>query len=453
MIAGVPDSLESRAGEAQASAAQIMSRPVIRMLLFTRESFPTFRPDVEVLFGRELLSRGHKIDLVMQAEREAEPTGPRSWHGRTVWVGATDSGNNFLHRLLRQCLALWHDVRSLAHVRAQNYDAVQVRDKFLIAAALVFTARRRGLKFFYWLSFPEPESELLRARERTARYPAMSFIRGVVFGWLLYRWILPRCDHAFVQSEQMRRDLAAHGIDQRKLTPVPMGIAASDVQAPLPAVRPDQHLRASILTLAYVGTLNSQRRLEVLVDMLAALLQSGLVTRLLLVGGGSHEADDRARLERRATQLGVLEHMEITGFLPREAALARVRSADIGLSPYFPTPVLRSTSPTKLVEYLALGLPVVANSHPEQRRVLRDSGAGISVPWGARYFARGVAWLAGRTPAERYRMGEGGRQWVLAHRTYGRIADELERKYLELLQGRATATATRRATVEPRTPK
>jgi glycosyltransferase involved in cell wall biosynthesis len=415
------------------ATSNVMSRPAIRMLVFVGDPFPAFRSDVEVLFGRELLSRGHEIDLVMQAARETETTGARSWHGRTVWVGPTDSGNTFLPRLRRQCLAVWHDFRSLGRVQAHDYDAVQVRDKFLIAAALSFIAHRRGLKFFYWLSFPVPESELLRVRERTARYPLMSFVRGVAFGWLLYRWILPHCDHAFVQSEQMRHDIAAHGIDPRKLTAVPMGIAVSDVQAPRLAVRPEHAARSSTLTLAYLGTLNAQRRLEMLVDMLAALLQAGLAVRLLMVGGDSEELDGRARLEHRATQLGVFEHMEITGFLPREVALARMRGADVGLSPFFPTPVLRSTSPTKLVEYLALGLPVVANTHPEQRRVLRDSGAGICVPWGARYFARGVAWLAGRTPEERDRMGERGRQWVLAHRTYGKIADELEGKYLELL--------------------
>jgi len=403
----------------------------IRMLYFVRESFPTFRPDIEVLFGCQLLCRGHQIDLVMQAERDTETPGPHPWHGRTVWVGPTDSRDSLLHRLRRQALALWHDLRSLNRAHVQSYQAVQVRDKFLIASALALVARRRGLKFFYWLSFPEPESNLERVRERRARYPLLTWVRGVVFSWLLYRWILPRCDHAFVQSEQMRHDVAAHGIDPQKLTPVPMGIAAADVRAardpPASAAQPRLPL-----TLAYLGTLNTQRRLEVLVEMLALLHERGLAARLLFVGGGD-EADDGPRLERRAAALGVLQHIEITGQLPRAAALARVQSADIGLSPFFPTAVLRSTSPTKLVEYLGLGLPVVANDHPEQRRVLADSRAGVCVPWGARYFARGVAWLAARGAAERLRMGESGRQWVLAHRTYERIADELECKYQELL--------------------
>jgi glycosyltransferase involved in cell wall biosynthesis len=409
----------------------IMAERVVRMLFFVRESFPTFRSDVEVLFGCELLARGHQIDLVMQAAKDGEVSGPHPWHGRTVWVGATDSRDGFFHRARRQCLALLHDFRSLRLLRAQRYEVVQVRDKFVIAAVLALAARRRGFKFFYWLSYPEPESQLQRVRERTARYPLITLVRSVLFSWLLYRLILPRCDHAFVQSEQMRRDVAAHGIDPEKLTPVPMGIAASEVRAPRSPPTAELAGRA-VLTLAYLGTLNSQRRLEVLVEMLALLRRQGHEMRLLFIGGGD-DVDDRPRLERLAAALGIAEHLEVTGFLPRETALARVQSADICLSPFYPTPVLNSTSPTKLIEYLALGLPVVANDHPEQRYVLKDSRAGVCVPWGAKYFARGVAWLAVRDPGVRQRMGESGRRWVLAHRTYSRIADELEIQYLKLL--------------------
>jgi glycosyltransferase involved in cell wall biosynthesis len=76
---------------------------------------------------------------------------------------------------------------------------------------------------------------------------------------------------------------------------------------------------------------------------------------------------------------------------------------------------------------------VVANNHPEQRYILKESGAGVCVPWGARFFARGVSWLAARSALDRRRMGECGRQWVLKNRTYTRIADRLEDKYLKLL--------------------
>jgi glycosyltransferase involved in cell wall biosynthesis len=227
----------------------------------------------------------------------------------------------------------------------------------------------------------------------------------------------------------MKEDIGAHGIDPAKISPVVTGFDPSSIFAARPHVDP----RGSAgVTLAYLGTLVAARHLEILVDMLARLRSSGMPVRLLLVGHADRERD-RLILERHASELGVGEHMEITGFLPQREALARVRQADICLSPFYPSPVLLSTSPTKLVEYLALGCPVVANDHPEQRLILRESRAGVCVPWGARHFARAVRWLMARSQAERAAMGSRGRAWVECNRTYARIADQMERTLIAVV--------------------
>jgi glycosyltransferase involved in cell wall biosynthesis len=192
--------------------------------------------------------------------------------------------------------------------------------------------------------------------------------------------------------------------------------------------------------LAYLGTLDVNRHLDILIDMLASLRALGMDARLLMVGDAENPRD-RLILERHAEERGVLAHVEITGFLTQGQALARVQEADLGLSPFYPIPILASTSPTKLVEYMALGLPVVANDHPDQRLVLRESRAGVRVPWGAQYFTRAVCWLMKRSPGERAAMGARGRAWVEANRTYARIADEVERTCLAVL-GRASGSAS-----------
>lgn len=408
-----------------------MTAKVIRILFITRERFPTHRVDVEVLFARELVSRGHAIDFVMQAAHEGISIGLQRWHGRAVWIGPTDTADGLPHRFRKHWLGLWHDVRSLRLAQRACYDAVQVKDKFLVACLAQLLARLRGLKFFFWLSFPVPEAQRLRARDRTARYPFLALIRGVITGCLLYRWILPRSDHVFVQSQQMKEDICAHGVDPTKVTPVPMGVDLADFPPPRPNIR---HHPASQIALAYLGSLASERRLEVLVDMLSYLRGWGLNVSLALIGDGD-TPNDRRRIEHRARELGVSDWLMITGFLPRPRALEHVRTADLCLSPFYPTPILWSTSPTKLAEYLALGLPVVANNHPEQRLVLRESRAGVCVPWGARHFARAVKWLMTRSEAERLEMGARGRSWVATYRTYDRIAEQVERTYLDMLPG------------------
>jgi len=105
------------------------------------------------------------------------------------------------------------------------------------------------------------------------------------------------------------------------------------------------------------------------------------------------------------------------------------------VSPFFPTPILDSTSPTKLVEYMALGIPVLANDHPEQRQILHESRAGVCVPWGARFFARGAEWLIHLPTEKKAQMAQAGRSWVEANRSYSRIADELEATYDQVVHG------------------
>jgi glycosyltransferase involved in cell wall biosynthesis len=410
-------------------AALLMIGRSIRLLFFTREDFPTHRVDVEVLFGRELIGRGHGIDLVTLAESKNVASGPQDWHGRTAFVGPTAAGHGFVGRLLKQCLALWHDLMSLRLVQAKCYDAIQVRDKFLIAAIGVVVAHARGVRFFFWLSFPMPEADLHHARSGNARFPAINYVRGVLSGWLLYRWIIPKSDHVFVQSERMKEEICARGADPKNVTAVPMGVDLSQVAA---ARRRDPAAVDGETKLGYLGTLDANRHLGILVDMLGLLRQSGLPVRLLLVGD-AHARRDRESLERRAAELGVSQHLEISGFLPHVEAMKRISGVDICLSPIHPSPIFRVASPTKLVEYLALGLPVVANTHPEQRVILRQSRAGLCVPWGARHFARGVRWMMRLNSAQLAAMGERGRLWVEEHRTYRRIADDVERKYLMLL--------------------
>jgi glycosyltransferase involved in cell wall biosynthesis len=160
-----------------------------------------------------------------------------------------------------------------------------------------------------------------------------------------------------------------------------------------------------------------------------------------LIGDGD-QPGDREILELRARELGVCGKVEITGFLDRSEALVRLATADVGISPFFPNRILEVASPTKLVEYMALGLPVVANNQLEQQLVLRESHAGVCTPWGARHFARAVRWLIARSDAERAAMGARGRAWIEAHRTYETIADDFERGYFFAIEGGGVSSAS-----------
>ena len=399
----------------------------MKFLFLASDKYPPFRVDVSVLFGRHISGRRHEIDWVLQSEENCARSYETHWMGCRVHVASTDNGQRRIARIRKHIRGFCQDLRQLVKCGREGYQFVQVKDKFAIAVFALAVARLNRVPFVYWLSFPFPEELMHRVREGTARYPLLYRIRAAVLQLLLYRVILPGAALVFVQSEKMKQDLEAKGIDPAKLKPVPMGIDL----AGFPEPGPRSECTAEGPVLGYLGTLSAVRRLDFLVRVLAMVRKQYPQARLLLVGDGDDESE-RNLVTDEARRLGVEGAVEISGFLPRGDALRRVSEADVCLSPYYPTFVLQSTSPTKLVEYMALARPVVANDHPEQSLVIRESGGGLCVPWDEHAFAQAVCTILDDSEVASA-MGKQGRAYVVANRSYERIADQVEAEYEGLL--------------------
>lgn len=407
-----------------------MSARPLKLLVVSSDTFPPTRVDVAVLFGEQLAGRGHGIDWILQSEAACAQSYVTSWKGGQAWVGSTDLGSSLYRRIRKHALGIVHDAKLFGIVRRGAYDVVEVKDKFLSGLFAMLATRLYRKRFIYWLSFPYPEEYLIRARDGTARYPMLYRIRGNAFRFLLYRLLLPAADHVFVQSEQMRRDIAAEGIDMARMTAVPMGIDPARFATPATGRR--TVIPPGERCVMYLGTLSKVRRLDFLIRVFAKVLEHIPDAKLYIVGRGDDPTDEEL-LHKEADRLGVLPAVRFLGQLPQAQALEYVRDADVCVSPFFPTPILNSASPTKLVEYMAMGKAVVANDHPEQRLVIQESGAGLCVPWDEAAFARAVVELISQ-PDVAKSMGAKGRSYALEHRAYNIIAEVVEARLQQVVE-------------------
>lgn len=410
-----------------AVAPERQARP-FRLLVISSDTFPPTRVDVSVLFGEELAARGHRIDWLLQSEMHCERAYTIPWGGGTAWVGATDLRSSMASRIRKHASGILHDFKVFSLLRG-DYDLVEVKDKFVSGLFAVLAARLFKKRFVYWLSYPFPEDYLLRASEPDAHHPLLYRLRGLVFKFLLYRILLPAADHVFVQSEQMRRDVATEGIPMDKMTAVPMGIKVQQFMA-FSLHEKRQLIPDNQPCFLYLGTFRKVRRLDFLVRVLAEVRKTLPAVKLYIVGSGD-DVNDEQDLIAEAVRLGVRDALVLTGQLPQTEALRYALEADVCVSPFYPTPVLNSTSPTKLVEYMAMGKPVVANDHPEQRLLIEESKGGYCVPYEEAAFAAAIVSLL-QNPAAARLMGENGRCYVLEHRGYKKIADAVEIKFLQL---------------------
>jgi glycosyltransferase involved in cell wall biosynthesis len=405
----------------------------MRILIVSSDTFPPIRVDVSVLFGVELAGRGHEIDWILQSEAACARPYVARWGGGQVWVGATDLGQSLFRRLRKHALGIGNDFRLVSRLRRARYDAVEVKDKFLAGAIAAIACRVFHTRFIYWLSYPFPEHYLLRAKDGTARYRRLYLLRGLAFKWLLYRWLLRAADHVFVQSEQMREDIAAQGIPFQKTTAVPMGISV-EMCAAVKMAECRRLLPEHVPCVLYLGSLNKVRRLDFLVRAFAIVKESVPAAHLYLVGRGE-DAEDEVFLQHEIARLGLQSSVVFVGQLPQSEAVQYVAEADVCTSPLYPTPVLRPASPTKLVEYMALGKAVVANDHPEQKRLIEESGGGLCIAYDEQAFADAIVILL-QNPKAAQLMGERGRRYVIEHRSYGVIADAVERRMLDIIADR-----------------
>lgn len=404
---------------------------VIRILYLAGDKYPPFRVDIRVLFGEELTQRGIEVDWVLQSEQPCEQAYETTLHGGRAWIGPTDAGHGRFARLRKHMLGIRHDFGRLREARRAGYDFVLVRNKVIAAAMALLTCGGTSARPVYWMSFPYAEASIYEARTGTARYPLFYLVRGWVFALLLYRVLLPRMYHVFVQSEQMKRDVMAQGLREAQLTPVPMGVQLRDIPFD------ENYERASDneVRILYLGTLNRLRQVDFVVRVFAEVKQRFPTAVLELIGKGDSPRDMEV-LEEEARRCGVLDSVRFVGFLPMTEAWEYVRRADVCVSPFYPTPILNSTSPTKLIEYLAMARPVVANDHPDQRHVLAASGGGICVGWNETEFAEAIGRILD-DPAAAAEMGQRGRRYVEEHRAYSVIADQVAATFASLNAQRA----------------
>jgi glycosyltransferase involved in cell wall biosynthesis len=150
----------------------------------------------------------------------------------------------------------------------------------------------------------------------------------------------------------------------------------------------------------YHGGLAEVRGLRQLVD--AVLLPGMDDAHLVFLGYGPL----RDELLARAAEPASRGRIHVLDAVPPDELADWVGSADVGLMPNQPVSANeRLSTPNKLFESMAVGLPVVSSDFPERRRIILDDPAGplgaVCDPTSPAAIAAAIRSILDRPPAER----------------------------------------------------
>jgi glycosyltransferase involved in cell wall biosynthesis len=124
--------------------------------------------------------------------------------------------------------------------------------------------------------------------------------------------------------------------------------------------------------VVYLGDVTYERGADVAVEACTSLQ---IPLRLI----GRVTSETRSRLDDKS---GLGDRLTIEGLVPNREAIAALTEASVGLAPLRDLPNYRSSQPTKILEYLAMGLPVVASDLPGTRELVDGLDAVFLVPPG-----------------------------------------------------------------------
>jgi colanic acid biosynthesis glycosyl transferase WcaI len=320
---------------------------------------------LSAMLAEALIARGHDVLVVAAHPHYPEPV----WGVRVRPYRETRNGVPVLR------LPLWPGRSSgLARVRQElTFTASQsliapllpdadvmiaVTPSFPALAPAMAFSRTRGIPWVMWLQ--DIVTDGAATTGQLSEGPALKAARR------FERAAYASASKIVVISDEFRRNLERKGVPAEKIVRVfnPSSRQAAkpnDVRANAAAPHP---------TVLVMGNIGHSQGLDKIVDAWqdnAELAARG--ARLVIAGGGVAAEDVRSRIRS--------PNVEMTGVLYDEQLTPVLESAAIGLVSQR-ADVAEFNLPSKLMNYMAYGLPVIASVRPdsETAKIVEESGAG-----------------------------------------------------------------------------
>jgi colanic acid biosynthesis glycosyl transferase WcaI len=176
--------------------------------------------------------------------------------------------------------------------------------------------------------------------------------------------------------------------------------------------------------VGYIGTMGDAHGLDAVLDAAAILQVSNSEIVLLFIGEGSR----KEHVVNRASELGLTN----VRFLPqqsRETIPEFIRASNVCLVPLRKSDVFKTVIPTKMLEFLSCGRPVILSVEGQAREIIEKSGGGIAIePDNPEALAKAILQLKD-SPARCAELGQSGHAFI--DREFSR--ESTARRYTDVL--------------------
>jgi glycosyltransferase involved in cell wall biosynthesis len=250
----------------------------------------------------------------------------------------------------RDRMPAWRAARSVLRSLAGDHDLVVVHDPELVLAAAGM-----GLTNLVWDVHEDPAAAL----------QVKSWMPALLSGPGAGMW--RRAERVIERRHRLL--LAEYAYQERFRRCHPVLANAIAVPANITPAGDDR--------VSYLGSVTMSRGCDTMIEVARELRsRTDGAVRMEVIG---EAADDKSRKALETAEAA--GDLTWRGFLRSDVALARVSGSLAGLCLLRDLPNFRNSLPTKIVEYGALGVPVITTPLPLARKLVEDDKVGVVVPW------------------------------------------------------------------------
>ena len=363
----------------------------------------------------ELVKRGHTIDCILQKTNDQLQYNDRPYNLIHI-PGDTYS----ITGQLRFMIASWNVIQN------GKYDIIHAKNPFssLWSPVILKKMKRIRSTLIYdmrglWIDFG------------VGAHQFPPFL--AVFLKKCEKILADRCDGLIAISPTLKDILCERGYKKEKIFVI-VGAGVNIENFHKIHSLSIQKKKSDDTIIGYVGTIRTARQSEKIIEAFT------IVKKIISLKHEHSENDIKLVMIGPIIEPEIFNtatsdpSIQLTGFLPQEEALGRLTTFDIAVSYHdSDDPQYTVAVPTKILEYMAAGVPIVATDHAMYTNILKNEKTALLTKQNPEDFARGIIRLL-ETPRMAAQLAAHAHQDVYRYSVKA-IVDQLEAVYEKLYTG------------------
>ena len=240
---------------------------------------------------------------------------------------------------------------------------------------------------------------------------------------ILANFLMKRFDIVFARSQSFTNYLS-HKLNKEVFS-LPMGFDNNWIvnSSMLNKFKKEMNPNNKVL-IGYFGAIDMGRDIEFICQVFKNALESiSLELEGLIIT--ESPVSDRNKMNELLESYNLKNRIKIVGPFSYQEMPSVLSLLTLTISPIPPIKPYLVSSPTKTVESIGLGIPVVGNCEiNDQNFIIKSSKCGISVRYDVVEFVRGIKTLISEN--DKNSIGKRGVDFIQKYRTYEKIADYFE---------------------------